>query len=110
MNVNISANQPTPQPRTDPLIIDPLPLEQLVSTQAYVQQHGGFWITLADGGYQIVFPMGTQQTLGYQDEYGEIYHIHFPDGAWLLWWRRGRISAVNGWPQGMSSKIVRPVE
>ena len=61
MKPDISSSPLGPTPRTDPLIVDALPSEQLLNIRAYVEQHGGTWITLADGGYQIAFPEGTLQ-------------------------------------------------
>ena len=65
---------------------------------------------LADGGYQITFPAGTRQHLGSHDERTDVYRIQFPDGAWLTWYRDGRLSSITGWPQGMSSSITIPTE
>ena len=110
MKPDISSSPLGPTPRTDPLIVDALPSEQLLNIRAYVEQHGGTWITLADGGYQIAFPEGTLQYVGSRDVYTTAYRIQFPDGAWLTWYRDGRISPVTGWPQGMRSCITIPVE
>ncbi len=83
MKSDISSNQPAPLPRTDPLIVDRMPPARLAEVQAYIEHHGGIWLMLADGGY-------------------------LPDGAWLTWYRDGRISPVTGWPQRMSSTITIP--
>ncbi|MEO9030222.1 MAG: hypothetical protein ABI413_15555 [Ktedonobacteraceae bacterium] len=110
MKPDISANQPAPTPRTEPLIIDRLTPGRLQKVQVYVEGHGGTWIMLADGGYQITFPPGTQQRLDNRNEQTETYIIQFPDGAWITWDRTGRISPVNGLPQKMSNSISVPFE
>jgi hypothetical protein len=60
---------------------------------------------LADGGYQITFPAATQQWLESRSARSATETIQFPDGALLTLYTCGRISPVNGWPQGMSKSI-----
>lgn len=110
MKSDILSHQPEPMPRTEPLIIDRLPSERLQKVRAYIERHCGTLMKLADGGYQITFPTGTQQHLESQDERTSVYRIQFPDSAWLTWYQGGRISSVTGWPQGMSSNITIPIE
>lgn len=110
MRESISSNQFSPTPLSDPLIVDGIETEQAIKARTYVESHGGTWMFLADGGYQIFFPPGTLQWLLERNERTETYTIQFPDTALMTWSRKGRINPVNGWPQGMSKRIVVPSE
>jgi len=96
-----SSDPPAPTPRVDPLIVDRLPPERLATIWAYIEQHGGSWTALADGGYLITFPAGTQQWQESKDERTETHLIQFPDGALITWYKSGRMSPITGLPQGM---------
>lgn len=110
MNHERAPRQSTPEPRTEPLIIDQFTPGMEAKMRTYVEAHGGVWVELADGGYQITFPSGTQQWQNRRTTCSTTDTIQFPDGAQLTLSTRGRISSINGWPQGLSRSISLPHE
>lgn len=108
MKSDVSARQSLPTPRTDALVLDPIEPEQLPQIRAYVENHGGTWTELADGGSHILFPAGTLQWLSERNEHTETYTIQFPDTALFTWQKSGHISLSSGLPRVMTSRMSLP--
>jgi hypothetical protein len=96
-----------PEPRTYPLVIDRVAPYDLIRCQAYIEAHGGSWMTIADGGSVILFPQGTLQWLEQEDEHISIYTIQFPDKAVLTWRRMGYVP-TRGFPASLCNQIMIP--